>query len=38
MGVESEKKKEEEWKEEMKKREKDLGENMKASLEAFYKN
>ena len=29
---------EEEWKEEIKKREKELGEKMKASLEAFYNN
>ena len=28
----------EEWKEEMKKKEKEFGEKMKASLEAFYNN
>ena len=28
---------EEEWKEEMKKKEKEFGEKMKANLEAFYK-
>ena len=32
------KQKEEEWKEEMDKREKELQEKMKASLEAFYNN